>query len=78
MKPSTKAALDRYAQDHLPTGNFLRGVLENNLLEAITRADEENLRDLPEIIKYVYNDLPSPCWGSKQAVQNWLERKEPQ
>ena len=74
MKESTKASLDRYVKEKIPTGDFLQAVLENNLLMSYSRADLENKRDLYEIIRYVYNELPGDCWGSPEKVKNWLER----
>ena len=74
METRIKNGLDRYANDRVPTGDFLRAVLENNLMEAIARADTENLRDLFEICSYVYNHIPSACHGSQAKVRNWLRR----
>jgi len=68
-------ALDRYATLGCPTGGFLQSVLENNLYEAVGRADQDNAATLVEIVRYVYNDLPALCWGSPEKVKTWLERK---
>lgn len=59
----------------LPTGDFLRAVLENNLSEAILRADDVNLRALPHIVAYVHEHLPAVAWGSKAAVDRWLSTR---
>lgn len=69
-------ALKRYEQDRIPTGSFLRAVLENNLTEAFQRADDECLLRLRDIVSYCYNKLPSPCWGSKKQVSAWLKGKK--
>lgn len=74
MKESTKASLDRYVKDKIPTGDFLQAVLENNLFNAFGRADDENRKDLREIIRYIYHELPGDCWGSPEKVKNWLKR----
>ena len=63
-----RASLRRYADRHIETGGFLRSVLENNLMEAMGRADETSRAWLFEICSYVYNELPSPCHGSPEAV----------
>jgi len=68
-------SLQRYVEHRIPTGSFLRAVLENNLSEALGRADEHNRGRIFEIVQYVYNELPSNCWGSKEAVTNWLNPK---
>ncbi len=55
-----------------PTGGFLRAVLENNLLDAVTRADHINSKCLPAILAFVYTNVPSPMWGSHEAVAEHL------
>ena len=72
IKPSTIAAIRRYADHHIQTGGFLRAVLSNNLVEAVGMADEENLKALPEIVRYCYNEIPGNCWGSERDVEKWL------
>jgi len=67
-----KRSLDRYAEDHVPVGDFLTAVLRNNFVDAVCRADDDNVRILPEIARYVYNNLPSQCWGSRKKVEDWL------
>ena len=69
----TKEALDRYVQDRILPGGFLMSVLTNDLFGAVGRADSENLAALADIVKYVYNELPSGCWGSRDAVYAWVE-----
>ena len=71
-----KESLDAYASERRPTGGFLRAVLENNLSESLGRADEENRRCIFQIVSYIYNELPAPCWGSKEKVEDWLTKKE--
>lgn len=72
MKQETQESLDRYAEHGIPTGSFLRAVLSNDLTEAVCRADDENRRDLLEIVKYVYNEMPSMCHGSSERVSQWV------
>ena len=74
MKKSTKGAIDRYVNDRIPTGNFLYAVLTNNLKDSFGLADEENMRDLFEIVQYCYWNIPSKCWGSPEKVKVWLNR----
>jgi hypothetical protein len=74
MPASLQASLDRYAEEHVETGGFLKAVLENDCCEAVCRADEFNFQFLPVIVRYVYNELPSPCWGNKEKVAAWLKK----
>ena len=69
-------ALDNYVCHHIETGSFLRAVLENDLREAFGRADHENQERMFEIVQYCYNEIPSTCWGSKEAVKNWLNSEK--
>jgi len=65
-------SLQRYINEKVPVGDFLTAVLENNLSEACGRADDENLRNIPAYVAYLYNEAPSPCWGSPGKVKEWL------
>lgn len=65
-------AIDLYVSDGIEPGDFTRAVLENNLTEAIGRADMWSLMYLKEIVQYCYNGIPGLCWGSKEKVTNWL------
>lgn len=71
-----KSALDDYVNFRTPPGGFLEAVLENDLRESFSRADDISRFHLFDIVKYCYNDIPSACWGSRENVKNWLERKE--
>ena len=72
MKEDTKDSIDRYVQQRVPTGSFLQAVLSNDLRGALGQADEDNRRDLFEIVAYCYNEIPGVCWGSPEKVDQWL------
>lgn len=65
-----------YIVDNYTIGNFLRAVFENDLVEAFGRADELNRISMGNIAAFIYNYAPSPCWGSKEAVKQWLSLAE--
>lgn len=71
------ASFHRYVTQRVEPGGFLTSVLENNLAEAVGRADHENIRRIKEIVTYVYMQLPSNCWKSKEAVRDWLKGETP-
>lgn len=73
IKPEIVESLDLYAMHGIPTGSFLLAVLENDLMEAFGRADEENIRAMFHIVAYVYNEMPRTCWGTPEKVREWLE-----
>jgi hypothetical protein len=53
-------------------GHFLLAVLMNDLKEACGRADEENRAALYQHVQFLYNFAPGPCWGSVEAVTDWI------
>ena len=68
----TKETLTRYADHHIATGGFLYAVLTNDLFSTMARADEGNREALWLICLYIYNEMPSECWGDSKKVDNWL------
>jgi hypothetical protein len=65
--------LQRYVTHRVHTGGFLHAVLANDLRESFARADDVNRHCLFEIVSYCYNNIPSKCWGSYEAVDDWLK-----
>lgn len=75
IPPHTLASIERYVMKGIPTGDFLYGVLTNDLGKTMWHGDAENLRALPDIWMYVYNRIPAACWGSKEKVAAWHEER---
>ncbi len=69
-------ALKRYIEDGILPGGFLTAVLQNNLKEAIGRADHLNMDQLPNYVRFLYNFAPGPCWGSPEKVAAWVDAHE--
>lgn len=67
-----KDSLERYVKHKISPGGFLRAVLENDLTNAVARADYINIQRIPEIVRYVYNEVPGTAWGSPELVEEWL------
>lgn len=67
-------ALVRYLAYGLPTGDFIRAVLENNLIEAFSRADDDNRQKMVHWASAMCNAMPSKSWGSPEAVKTWIAR----
>ena len=59
-----KQTLERYVNDKIPTGGFVRSVLANDLKGAFGRADINNRYALFDIVCYVVNEMPYDCQGS--------------
>ena len=69
----TKEAIDRYFEQGYPVGDFLWGVLINDLYYAVCHADNNNRHALYDIVLYVQNYLPRCCYGNSQIVRGWLD-----
>lgn len=76
IPPRTLEAIRAYVEERVPPGGFLYSVLCNNLLRAVITADEENRKALAEIVRELYGNAPSGCWGSPENVRAWLNPKE--
>jgi hypothetical protein len=72
MREDVKRTIDDYVIKRYQPGSFIRSVLENDLMGAFAKADEDNILDMHQIVKYVYNNLPSAAWGSRDIVDRWL------
>ena len=62
-----------YVEHGIPPGDFLSAVIQNNLSEAVGRADTENLKNIPAFIAYFYNECPGNCWGSPEKMKSWMK-----
>ena len=63
----------RYVEKRWRPGGFLTAVLSNDLKEAFGRADEKSRAGLFAIVKWLYNEAPSTCWGNSDRVEAWLQ-----
>lgn len=65
--------------DYIKTGNehggFVMAVLENDLKSAVGKADHENKAALCDIVEWLWNGAPTPCWGSPEKVKAWMKLK---
>lgn len=76
IRPDMIDAILRYIDDRIEPGGFLTAVICNDLREAVGRADDGNLANLPAFVAYFYNEAPSNCWGSKEKMDAWLEGQQ--
>lgn len=72
----TRAELTQYLEDKIRPGRFLYSVLSNNLVEAVTSADAENLVALRSIVKFLLNKSPPDAWGSPNKVNAYLKKTQ--
>ena len=67
--------LERYQDDHIPTGSFLRSVLCGELFEAVLRADSESEKQFCALVRFIMRTLPADSWGTREKVDAWLAVK---
>lgn len=72
----TLSGLDRYVHERIPCGGFLTAVLSNDLFGAYAKADLTNTIAMSQIVKFIYNEIPSGCWGSREKVDAWLSKRD--
>ena len=66
----------RYITHRIAPGHFLSAVIQNDLKQACSRADDENRHLLWEYVVFFYNHAPMGCWGSVQKFDDWLKGSE--
>lgn len=70
-----KEGLSLYLGAGIRPGSYLTAVLENDLREAVKRADDDSERATFAIVRWLYNHAPSEAWGSVDAVKTWMEQR---
>jgi len=68
-------SIKRYLEAGIKPGDFLTAVLENNLTESFARADSINQIHMLDWVKFLCSELPLGCWGSREKVKNWIDKK---
>ncbi|MFA5999999.1 MAG: hypothetical protein WC783_03420 [Candidatus Paceibacterota bacterium] len=71
VPPITKQAIDDYVKKGVNPGSFIKAILTNNLREAVTLADTENLAALKATVYYVYNEVPYGAYN----INKWEGEK---
>ena len=71
---SLRDGMKRYLEHGIIPGHFLTAVLENNLFDAVMRADSTNLSLIPDIIKWIHWEIPAEACGSKAIVKAWTDK----
>jgi len=70
----------RYIVHRIEPGHFLTKLLENDLVGAFARADDQNSHRMKQWASFLYNEMPvrsmKHMWGSPEIVKEWLENKD--
>lgn len=67
-----RESIARYVDHGIPTGDFLRAVLANDLEGAFARADVATARVMPAIVSWVYNRVPRDRCGNYAVVDSYV------
>lgn len=62
----------RYVEHGVSPGSFLSSVFENDFARAAIRADDRCALALPDIARWLINEAPDACWGSRAKVLDWI------
>tara|TARA_Y100000310_G_scaffold241983_1_gene246141 strand:- start:1817 stop:2092 length:276 start_codon:yes stop_codon:yes gene_type:complete len=68
-----RAGVERYIEKGVIPGDFLQAVIANNLLDAVRRADSQNIALLPEWARFFWNEAPPACWLSRKSMIDWAD-----
>jgi len=71
LPPYMKDGVILWVTRGIDPGSFLMAVLENDFVNAVFKADHNNLAKLKEWAHFVYWHLPAPCHGSIERVKVW-------
>ena len=63
-----------YIEEGLQPGDFLFALFSNDFMGVMGRADETNRTMLREWSMFLFNEAPSPCYGSIELVKAWIEK----
>jgi hypothetical protein len=69
-----QGGLKRYLTSGIGPGHFLTAVLSNDLISAVSRADDTNINRLPDYVRFFYNYVHPHAFGSPKAVEEWIKQ----
>ena len=64
----------RYYSNGYGPGDFLTAVINNDLIEAVSRADATNKNHLHDYVMWFYNYAPSGSWGFPGASEKYISQ----
>lgn len=67
------SGMQRYVEHGIEPGSFLTAVLCNDLKGAVANADDNNIQELVEWVRFCWNELPANIWGSPEKVAAHIE-----
>jgi len=71
--PGMIFSVEMYIERGVHPSHFLTALFSNDLTGVYNRADAENVAVMPEWVKFIYNQAPNGCWGSREAIHGWCD-----
>lgn len=72
LPPHLREGIKQYVEAGIEPGRFWKAALADKLHDAVVSADPETLTHLLDVVHFMYWELPSSLWGSKQVVEAWI------
>ena len=72
--PISRETLRRYIERGIYPGSGYASILRMDLT-AVLLVDEETLKQLPAIVRWLHNHAPSGCKGGNGRVLAWMEER---
>jgi hypothetical protein len=61
-----------YVERGVPGGGFFTALVSNDLMRAFAKADDVNAAAMRDWVMWLYNEAPRGCYGSPEAVHDWI------
>lgn len=71
IPPHLQEGLNNWLCHGTLPGSFLRGILSNDFIKAVTRADRISEEALPTIARWLVHNAPEGSYGSPEVLTNW-------
>lgn len=65
--------INAYVNHGIPLCGFLNAIFSNDLMRAVSQADNENIFLIPLYCKYIFSEVPYTCHGSSEIVNRWMK-----
>ncbi len=66
-----REGMRRYVEEGILPGSFLMAILSNDLYSSVAQCSGP-IEYLEIVVKWLYNEAPSRCWGSPKQVRDWI------
>jgi hypothetical protein len=71
-----RASIDRFVKSGIKPGGFVSALLSNqDVALAVLMADDESMKHLKAIVRYLCNEIPARAWGSEYNFYTWIKEK---